>query len=133
MLTAPLHGALESFMILVGTDSKHVEIYLLYDLVNITILHHTVDISHRLDHIHTFLSIIDELAIWLVLQHNVRTLHGNGEMVANLSGATEQLHMPDVQQIIDTNSKYSLHLIEFWCKITKLFLLHKIISIFLMQ
>ena len=89
MLAAPLHGALESFMILVGTDSKHVEIYLLYDLVNITILHHTVDISHRLDHIHTFLSIIDEFAIWLVLQHNVRTLHGNGKMVANLSGATE--------------------------------------------
>lgn len=109
MLTAPCHRTLETSMTLVRTDCEDIEIHFLNNLVNITILHHAVNISHTLHHVHTLLSAVNKFTLRLILQHHIGTLYGNGEMISNLLGTAEQLDMTDVQQIIYTNSEYSLH------------------------
>lgn len=109
MLFAPLNSSLETFVILVRTFDKDIEVNLLYYFIYSAIDHNVINIANSLHHVATLLGGVKHLGFWLVFEDDLAVLNCHYKMVAQGLCATKHFYVTYVEKVIDSYCQYLFH------------------------
>lgn len=99
-------GGLKSGMVLVGPYYQYVEIYLSDKVGDVAVDLYGIYIADSTHHIASLFGGADGAGSGFELFYNVGVLHGHNQTVAHGARLSKQLHVADVEQVVDANSQY---------------------------
>lgn len=110
---APLDGAAEALVRLVGTCDEDVEIYFLDYLIYVGVGDNLVNITDGLYHVLAIFGGVEHTGVGLVLEDVVAVLRGHYEVVAKTFGAAIEFYVALVQEVVNAYSEHLLVLARF--------------------
>ena len=113
VVLAPLDGAAEALVRLVGTCDEDVEIYFLDYLIDIGVGDDLVHVAYGLYHVLAIFGGVEDTCVGLVLEDVVAVLRGHYEVVAKTFGAAIEFYVALVQEVVYAYGEHLLVLARF--------------------